>query len=273
MDLHVDPDWWKTLFDETYLRTDARTVCNPDLTRQETDLICELTRARPDEAILDLCGGHGRHSLELCTRGYRNLTLADYSRRLLSRAARSARAKGVTLNLIQADAREVPFCQASFDIVLILGNSLGYTHDPHADRDILSGVFELLRPGGWIVLDVTDGEAIQQSFQPSAWHEIDDDLVVCRQRHMEPESVLARELVLSKKSGMIRDRAYAIRLFTPESLKAMMNSAGFGRITIHTSSTLDHLGQDVGFMNHRLLCLGRKPSSSTRQACLASTRP
>jgi len=263
MVLQADPDWWKTLFDETYLRTDARTVCNPDLTRREVDLICELTGARPEEAILDLCGGHGRHALELCSRGYRHLTLADYSCRLLARAARSARAEGHKLNLIQADAREAPFSPTSFNHVLILGNSLGYAPDPDADRSILSDVFQLLRPGGWVALDVTDGKAIQQSFQPSAWHEIDDDLVVCRQRELASKSVLAREMVLSKRSGLLRDRTYAIRLFTADSLKMIMTLVGFVQISIHTSSTLEHLGQDVGFMNHRLLCLGRKPSSTT----------
>ncbi len=69
MTIQVDPDWWKTLFDDIYLLTDARSVCDEEITRREVDLICELLPIRPDHKILDLCGGHGRHSLELAARG------------------------------------------------------------------------------------------------------------------------------------------------------------------------------------------------------------
>lgn len=256
MDLQADPDWWKTLFDETYLRTDARTVCNPELTRQEVDLICELTQARPEQTILDLCGGHGRHTLELCSRGYRNLTLADYSFCLLSTAIQTASAEGLKINLLQVDARTVPFSQASFDHVLILGNSLGYVQSPSGDRDILSEVFRLLRPGGSVVVDVTDGQALERSFTPVAWHEIEDDLVVCRQRHLTSGTVQAREMVLSKSTGLVRDRTYAIRLYHAETLEQSLKETGFDRVAIHTTSSL---GQDLGFMTHRMLGIGHKP--------------
>ena len=77
MSIEVNPDWWKTLFDDVYLRTDARSVCDADLTRREVDVFCELVPIRKEDRILDLCGGHGRHSLELCRRGYRRCTVFD----------------------------------------------------------------------------------------------------------------------------------------------------------------------------------------------------
>ena len=83
MTMKVDPDWWKTMFDEVYLLTDARSVCDKEITRCEVDLICELTPIRPEHRILDLCGGHGRHSLELCSRGFTGCTLLDYSQHLI----------------------------------------------------------------------------------------------------------------------------------------------------------------------------------------------
>ncbi len=60
MTIDVDPDWWKTLFDEVYLVTDARSVGDESITRQEIDIILELVPMQPDDRILDLCGGHGR---------------------------------------------------------------------------------------------------------------------------------------------------------------------------------------------------------------------
>ena len=65
MTIRVEPDWWKAIFDEVYLLTDARSVCNDAITQREVDLVCELLPVQAEHRILDLCGGHGRHSLEL----------------------------------------------------------------------------------------------------------------------------------------------------------------------------------------------------------------
>ena len=46
MGIEVDPDWWKTLFDEVYLVTDARTVDDEQITRREVDAVCELIAPR-----------------------------------------------------------------------------------------------------------------------------------------------------------------------------------------------------------------------------------
>lgn len=37
-----NPDWWKTIFDEIYLITDARTVCDDELTCREVDFLEEV---------------------------------------------------------------------------------------------------------------------------------------------------------------------------------------------------------------------------------------
>ena len=86
MSIVVDSDWWKTMFDEIYLLTDARSVCDKELTRREVDVICEFLPIHPEHMILDLCGGHGRHSFELYERGFTECTLLDYSQFLIDSA-------------------------------------------------------------------------------------------------------------------------------------------------------------------------------------------
>ena len=83
MKIDVKPDWWKTLFDDLYLVTDARSVCDAEVTRREVDAVCALLDMAKDAAILDLCGGQGRHSIELASRGYAHCTVFDYSRVLI----------------------------------------------------------------------------------------------------------------------------------------------------------------------------------------------
>lgn len=258
MPIEVDPDWWKTLFDDIYLLTDARSVGDESLTRLEVDVVCELLPMEPGEQILDLCGGHGRHSFELCKRGFEACTLLDYSQSLINVAKGKARENNCPLKVIRCDARQIDIGPAQFNHVLIMGNSLGYIQQSNADQKILSEAFRVLRPGGWLLVDVTDGAAVKKSFNPNAWHEVGDDTVVCRQRELRQDAVRARELVISKKDGLIRDRTYAVRLYEPQTLSSLLEAAGFRQIKIHTDFSPHRFERDYGFMNRRMLGIGRK---------------
>ena len=259
MPIEVDPDWWKTLFDGVYLLTDARSVGDESLTRLEVDVVCELLPMDAGHKILDLCGGHGRHSFELCKRGFEACTLLDYSQSLIDVAKEKAQGNNYPLKVVRCDARQIDIGPDQFNHVLIMGNSLGYIQQSDADRKILSEAFRVLRPGGWLLVDVTDGTAVKKSFNPNAWHEIGEDTVVCRQRELREDAVRARELVISKKDGLIRDRTYAVRLYEPQTLASLLDTTGFGQIKIHTDFSPHRFEGDYGFMNRRMLAVGCKP--------------
>jgi len=258
MGIDVHPDWWKKIFDEVYLLTDARSVCDPDITRKEVDMICQLLPMEPEHKILDLCGGHGRHSFELCERGFDACTLVDYSECLIERAARHAEAHNYSIQCIQADARDSGLTAESFDHVIIMGNSLGYIPEDEADGEILSEAYRLLRSGGWLLADVTNGEVVRETFIPSAWHEIGDDTVVCRQRELHGERLHAREMVISKEQGMIRDETYAVRLYEPAELIDLLEDVGFSQVHVQTGFSSHHAKGDYGFMNSRMFASGQK---------------
>jgi len=259
MTLAVDPDWWKTLFDEIYLVTDARTVQDEALTRKEVDVFCDLVAMGPEARVLDLCGGQGRHALELTRRGKGACTVLDYSPVLLAEGRQSAQRQNLAVTFVQGDARETPLAATAFDVVLILGNSLGYSAEKDADLKILLESRRLLAPGGWLLVDVTDGGAVRQNLTPNAWHEIGNDVVVCRQRELGPDRVRARELVLSKTRGVIRDKTYSIYIYEPRGLAALIARAGFVDVQINAHRTVLNDREDRGCMNHRLIVVARKP--------------
>jgi D-alanine-D-alanine ligase len=258
MSMKVDPDWWKTMFDEVYLLTDARSVCDEDITRREVDLICQLLPIRPGHRILDLCGGHGRHSLELCARGFAWCTLLDYSQYLIDYARTRASVCNYHMDFIRADARSTGLPPKSFDHVLIMGNSLGYIPDGASDTQIIAEANRVLRPGGWILIDVTNRTAAEDSFNPTAWHEIGADIVVCRERKMEKDTVYSREMVISKQKGLIRDCTYSIRLYESQTVSGLLEQAGFKQISVHTDFSPNLRRGDYGFMNRRMLAVGQK---------------
>ncbi|GEM_PF-4435283 len=70
---------------------------------------------------------------------------------------------------------------------------------------------------------------------PDYWQgSLEKDIVVCRQRKVEENTVYAREIILSKQKGLIRDRTYLIRLYKSQDLLALLKHVGFESVSIHT---------------------------------------
>jgi D-alanine-D-alanine ligase len=157
-----------------------------------------------------------------------------------------------------ADARDTGLPPDSFDRVIIMGNSLGYAEEPEADQDILAEAGRVLKKGGRALVDVVNGATLRDQFQPRAWHEIGADIVVCREREITGNRVRAREVVLSRKEGLLRDQTYAIRFYTPASLRRLMKAAGFGAVSVKTEFSPHDYDEDYGCMNNRMLALGTK---------------
>jgi len=257
MSIEVKPQWWKTLFDDIYLITDARSVCDQHITAVEIDLVCGLLNLNSTHRVLDLCGGHGRHSIELFNRGITNCTLVDYSSFLVDRAKEEARKQGMALHCVRSDARDTGLPSDSFDAVIIMGNSMGYGDHAEWDLHILQEAKRLLCHGGHLLVDVVDGGWVRKSFNPRTWHEIGDDVIVCRVRELLKYRVNVREIVLSRKQGLLRDHSYSIRFYNPSSMKRLFEKAGLTDIKVHRDFSPHLLEGDYGFMNNRMIVIGR----------------
>ena len=68
----------------------------------------------------------------------------------------------------------------------------------------------------------------------------------------------ARELVIDKQKGLIRDHTYAIRLYDSDSLGGLLKQAGFNKVKIYTDFSPHSADDDYGFMNNRMIGVGQK---------------
>jgi len=101
----LDPEWWKKIFNLTYLKTDADVVSNEKLTRLEVDLVINSLDLDRDERLLDVCCGHGRHVLELAKRGFKYVEGLDYSSVLIEVAKKRAASLRLNVAFKIGDAR------------------------------------------------------------------------------------------------------------------------------------------------------------------------
>ena len=253
-----DPAWWQYIFDETYLVTDARSVCCPTTTAVEVDMVEATLGLNSDDRILDLCGGQGRHAIELHKRGFRNVTVVDYSQVLLRVGLKNAARLGCYVNFCRGDACELGLTDGIFDVVLIMGNSFGYFEDDSQNQRILQEICRLLRPGGKLLLDLIHSDYARQQFKPSSWHEATKEVVVCRRRQLLDRGVLVREMVISKGNGLIRDVTYFARLFQFEELEVLLRDSGFAQISYAGKVVSHPKPEDYGLLSKRMLVTAEK---------------
>ena len=253
MSIQVDDNWWQELFDEIYLLTDARSVCNENLTRQEVDFLEETLDLDKSTSILDLCGGQGRHSLELSRRGYENVTELDYSRYLVDLGKKRAEQNKLNAIFIQGDARNTGLSGQSFQFIIIMASSFGYFVDEDENKKILNESFRLLIPRGTLLLDLPDRDYVLQNYTPFSCHKVNEDITVNRKRELGDDIIYSREVVLSLEKGCIRDRTYCTRLYSPGKISGLLYSAGFSSITCQKDFMNRKAEGDYGCMTNRMV--------------------
>src|ERR1700741_1914589 len=77
LERHLPSEWWRSLFNSIYLKTDGDVVENARNTARDVDQLARACGLEPNDRILDLCCGQGRHVLELARRGFKYVTGLD----------------------------------------------------------------------------------------------------------------------------------------------------------------------------------------------------
>ena len=262
LERHLPNDWWRTLFNSIYLKTDGDVVENQQNTRREVDLLIRAAGLDPNDRILDLCCGQGRHCMELARRGFRHLTGVDRSRYLVRLARKRAKNAGLSISFHEGDARKVRLRAKSFHCVALMGNSFGYFDREEDDLAVLAAVERVLKPGGILAMDLVDGDWMREHFVPRSWEWIDKDHLVCRERSLSSDGVrlISREVVVHAERGVIVDQFYAERLYSRQHIYDLFERAGFVSTRNHgmLQGESDR-NQDLGMMAHRMLLTTHSP--------------
>lgn len=273
LEKHLPSEWWKTLFNSLYLKTDGDVVENPANTVKEVDLLISVTGIGPDDRVLDLCCGQGRHSLELAKRGYQHVLGVDRSRYLVRLAKKRAKQLGLRgVAFSEGDARRPRLTENSRDCVFLMGNSFGYFEREEDDVTLLKAVKKILKPNGKLVLDLVDGAWMRKHFEPRSWEWIDQNHFVCRERSLATDNarIVSREVVVNAEIGVIADQFYAERIYAMEEIQRLLERLEFRDIQCHGNVTTDSTrNQDLGMMGNRLFISATAPpkmKSDTKDA-------
>jgi len=122
---------------------------------QTIESLLRVARTGPGLQALDLCCGQGNVAEALIGRGC-GVTGADFSQAMLA----LARARAPAATFVEADAQDLPFEDATFDLVV---SNFGICHIPDPPR-ALAQVRRVLRRGGRFAMTVWCGPDISAGF-------------------------------------------------------------------------------------------------------------
>lgn len=213
---------WDELFDQLYLPTYAG-LEERDSEAEALGAVA-LAGVEPPAEILDAPTGFGRHAIPLAKRGFR-VTGIDRSEVQLAEARRLA-GDVEWPSLVQADFRELPFGEESFDAVLCLFTSIGYRGE-EGDRQAFGEYLRVLRPGGPLIIEVLHRDRLTSILQERGWDHLPDDAVRLEERSFdyvagEIETVLTYLAVGEKRSATFR-----LRVYTATELVRLLEGVGF----------------------------------------------
>jgi SAM-dependent methyltransferase len=109
--------------------------------------LAEAVDVRAGERVLDVAAGNGNATLAAARR-FAQVTSTDYVQALLDRGAARAHADGLDVAFRIADVEDLPFADASFDVVLSTFGAMFTPEHARPAREML----RVLRPGGRIGL-------------------------------------------------------------------------------------------------------------------------
>jgi glycine/sarcosine N-methyltransferase len=195
-------------------------------------------RAHGVQTVLDASCGPGTQSIALARLGY-TVTAADPSSGILSRARQNAAQYGVDdkISFVQSDFQNLHnHLTGPFDAVITKGSAIPHLlHDDQIEETLLI-FFELLRPGGLLLIGMRDFEPLLEDrprFIPGRVHDNPEEQVITFDvwdwDDGPPITVTFNSFIVRGGGTTYRAARHPVvfRALTAEEVEVVISEAGF----------------------------------------------
>ncbi|MBB4804992.1 SAM-dependent methyltransferase [Chryseobacterium defluvii] len=232
-------EWFESWFDTPYYHL---LYSNRDYTEAE-NFITKLTddlQLPPSSKIIDLACGKGRHSVFLNKLGYDVLGL-DLSRRSIEF---DKQFENQTLIFDVHDMRN-PIDADPMDAVFNLFTSFGYFDRESDDKKVFKSVYNVLKPGGYFVLDYLNEIYVRHAITP----ELSDSTI--RRGDIEfkiNKKIEGRHVIKDirfEDKGDLYHFTEKVKLHTLEAINSYAEECGFEKIKVWGDYHLNEFYKDT----------------------------
>jgi SAM-dependent methyltransferase len=214
--------WWEVLFSDDYVRTLPRLSSNT-VAKQVSFMEASLGIKRGD-AVLDVGCGLGQHALEFARRGYLVVAL-DLALSMITRAAEEAQQRGLRINFLHKDIRDIGF-EGTFDAIICVGTTFGF-FDDEQNRNVLGRLAHALKPGGKLLIEIINRDYVIRSQPNLVWFEGEGCVVMEESDFNYYSSRLNVKRTMMREDGRQSESEYSIRLYSVHELGQLLKQAGF----------------------------------------------
>jgi SAM-dependent methyltransferase len=248
--------WFAEIFDEDYLRT--LPFLTPQATQSEAEFVIDTMNLAPGAQVLDLGCGYGRHAMELAARGYHVVGL-DLSPPLLVRGGEEAHRRGLTINFVCGDMRELDF-ENQFDGAYCLFSTFGY-FDDETNKKTLQNVARALKPHGKVLVEILNRDYVIQDLPTRVWWEGDGCVVLeeVELNYFSSRIQVNRSVVFD--DGRQLEQEISVRAYSLHEVGKLMHAAGFR--VLEVSGGYQMRGRFFGNQSRHIIVLAERKESAS----------
>jgi SAM-dependent methyltransferase len=138
-----------------------------NLVVKQSDDLVDALRILPDERVLDVACGSGNAAISAARRSWTKTVGADFVPELLERGRERAAADRLEVEFVEADAQDLPFEDASFDVTISVFGAMFAPDQPKTAAELL----RVTKPGGRIgMANWTPSGGVGRMFMTIAKH-------------------------------------------------------------------------------------------------------
>ncbi len=243
--------WFVDLFDEDYLRT--LPFLTPQATQAEAEFVLDAMGLAAGAHVLDVGCGYGRHAMELAARGFHVVGL-DLSTALLVRGGEEARRRGLTINFVQGDMRELDF-ENQFDGAYCLFSTFGY-FDDETNKKALTNIGKALKPGGKVLVEILNRDYLITDLPTRVWWEGEGCVVLeeVELNYFSSRIQVNRSVVFD--DGRQLEQEISVRAYSLHEVGKLMHAAGFR--VLEVSGGYQTKGRFFGNQSRHIIVLAER---------------
>ena len=252
--------WFVDLFDEDYLRT--LPFLTPQATQAEAEFVIEAMGLSPGAQVLDVGCGYGRHAMELAARGFHVVGL-DLSTPLLVRGGEEAHRRGLTINFVRGDMRELDF-DAQFDGAYCLFSTFGYFDDETNKKALAEHRARAQARAASVLIEILNRDYVIADLPTRVWWEGDGCVVLeeVELNYFSSRIQVNRSVVFD--DGRQLEQEISLRAYSLHEVGKLMHAAGFR--VLEVSGGYQTRGRFFGNQSRHIIVLAeRKDPSGSAQ--------